>query len=208
MSKTSAQKAAIIGISRHRLSTDGDGVTTLVAFHGCPLLCRYCLNPQSLCNNGRCHEYSPNELYAEVRADELYFIATNGGVTFGGGEPCLYPQFIRDFRDICGTQWRLNAETSLNVPTENLRSILPVVNTLIIDIKDMDTNIYSRYTGKNNDFVLQNLLLIAEYVRQHDCIIRLPLIPDYNTETNRKTSRNILESMGFSKFNLFTYKTK
>ncbi len=27
----------IIGVARHRLSTDGDGVTTLVAFHGCPL---------------------------------------------------------------------------------------------------------------------------------------------------------------------------
>ena len=33
--------ARIIGIARHRLSTDGDGVTTLVAFHGCPLRCRY-----------------------------------------------------------------------------------------------------------------------------------------------------------------------
>ncbi|MEY8246680.1 hypothetical protein AAK873_13830 [Heminiphilus faecis] len=31
--------AKIIGIARHRLSTDGDGVTTLVAFHGCPLCC-------------------------------------------------------------------------------------------------------------------------------------------------------------------------
>ncbi len=29
----------IIGVARHRLSTDGDGVTTLVAFHGCPLCC-------------------------------------------------------------------------------------------------------------------------------------------------------------------------
>ena len=35
--------ARIIGISRHRLSTDGDGVTTLVAFHGCPLNCLYVL---------------------------------------------------------------------------------------------------------------------------------------------------------------------
>ena len=39
--------APLIGISRHRLSTDGEGVTTLVAFHGCPLRCKYCLNPQT-----------------------------------------------------------------------------------------------------------------------------------------------------------------
>ena len=34
---------AVIGISRHRLGTDGKGVTTLVALHGCPLRCKYCL---------------------------------------------------------------------------------------------------------------------------------------------------------------------
>ena len=53
------QRAKIIGIARHRLSTDGDGVTTLVAFHCCPLSCRYCLNPQSLGDGGRFREYSP-----------------------------------------------------------------------------------------------------------------------------------------------------
>ena len=31
--------ASIIGIVRHRMATDGVGVTTLVAFHGCPLHC-------------------------------------------------------------------------------------------------------------------------------------------------------------------------
>ena len=70
----------IIGVARHRLSTDGDGVTTLVAFHGCPLRCRYCLNPQSLGDGSRLREYSPQSLYDEVRIDELYFLATNGGI--------------------------------------------------------------------------------------------------------------------------------
>ena len=37
--------APLIGINRHRLATDGKGVTTLVAFSGCPLRCKYCLNP-------------------------------------------------------------------------------------------------------------------------------------------------------------------
>ena len=36
--------AKIFGIGRHRLTTDGEGVTTLVAFNGCPLRCKYCLN--------------------------------------------------------------------------------------------------------------------------------------------------------------------
>ncbi len=198
-------RTRIIGIARHRLSTDGDGVTTLVAFHGCPLDCRYCLNPQSLGDDKNFRGFSPEELYAETRIDELYFLATNGGITFGGGEPCLRPQFIRKFRDLCGEAWRLNLETSLNVPAENIKALLPVVNTLIIDIKDMNEEIYRRYTGKSNGLVIDNLKLIAGQDRQDDCIIRLPLIPDFNTDADRTAGRAALEALGFTKFDLFTY---
>lgn len=202
------QRVKIIGIARHRLSTDGDGVTTLVAFHGCPLRCRYCLNPQSLDNGDRFREYSPEELYAETRIDELYFIATNGGVTFGGGEPCLRADFIREFSELCGASWQLNLETSLNVPSVNIEALLPVVNTMIIDIKDMNPDIYRSYTGQSNDLVLDNLRLIADSGRQKDCIIRLPLIPDFNTETDRTASRSRLETLGFDNFDLFTYQIR
>lgn len=202
------QRVKIIGIARHRLSTDGDGVTTLVASHGCPLRCRYCLNPQSLDNGDRFREYSPEELYAETRIDELYFIATNGGVTFGGGEPCLHADFIREFRQLCGASWQFNLETSLNVPSVNIKALLPVVNTMIIDIKDMNPDIYRSYTGQSNDFVIDNLRLIADSGRQKDCIIRLPLIPDFNTETDRTASRFRLETLGFDNFDLFTYQIR
>lgn len=202
------QRAKIIGIARHRLSTDGDGVTTLVAFHGCSLRCRYCLNPQSLGDGGRFREYSPEELYAETRVDELYFIATNGGVTFGGGEPCLRPQFIREFRELCGSAWQLNLETSLNVPTANIEALLSMVNTLIIDIKDMNPDIYRSYTGESNRFALDNLRLISDAGRQKDCIIRLPLIPDYNKDSDRENSRKALEALGFTRFDLFTYQIR
>ncbi len=202
------QREKIIGISRHRLSTDGDGVTTLVAFHGCTLRCRYCLNPQSLSDGCRFREYSPEKLYAETRIDELYFIATNGGVTFGGGEPALRPEFIREFRELCGQSWRLTLETSLNVPQENIETLLPVIDSWIIDIKDLDADIYRQYTGKDNSLVLSNLRMIAEAVRHKDCLIRLPLIPEYNTDTDREESRKALSALGYTKFDLFTYKIR
>ncbi len=198
----------IIGIARHRLSTDGDGVTTLVAFHGCPLRCRYCLNPQSLGDGDRFREYISESLYREVRIDELYFLATNGGVTFGGGEPCLRPGFIRCFRELCGDGWQINLETSLNVPADNIASLLPVVNTLIIDIKDMNPEIYRTYTGQDNSLVLSNLRLIADSGRQNDCVIRIPLIPEFNTDADREASRATLEQLGFTRFDLFTYKIR
>ncbi len=202
------QLEKIIGIARHRLSTDGDGVTTLVAFHGCPLRCCFCLNPQSLGNSDRFKEYTPRSLYDEVKIDELYFLATNGGVTFGGGEPTLRPDFIRRFRELCGQSWRLTLETSLNVPQENIEALLPMVDSWIIDIKDMDADIYRRYTGRDNSLVLSNLRMIAKVGRQNDCMIRLPFIPDYNTDADREESRKALSKLGYSKFDLFTYQIR
>lgn len=202
------RKAKIIGISRHRLSTDGEGVTTLVAFHGCPLHCRYCLNPQSLGDNSRFKEYTPQSLYDEVKIDELYFIATNGGITFGGGEPALRPDFIRRFRELCGQSWRLTLETSLNVPRENFEALLPAVDSWIIDIKDMDADIYRNYTGRDNALVYANLKQIAEASRQSDCTVRLPLIPDLNGDSHREASRRALTALGFTNFDLFTYQIR
>lgn len=207
-SNMTEQRARIIGISRHRLSTDGDGVTTLVAFHGCPLRCQYCLNPQSFGDSGKFKGYTPKSLYNEVRIDELYFLATNGGVTFGGGEPCLQPEFIGEFRGFCGSDWQLNLETSLNVPAANIEALLPVVNSLIIDIKDMNPAIYRSYTGQSIDLVLNNLRLIVESERQNDCLIRLPLIPDFNTDADRASSQSRLEALGFARFDLFTYQIR
>ena len=76
--------AVLIGLSRHRINVDGAGVTTLVAFHGCPLNCKYCLNPQALSPEGVWKRLSPEELFRAVSKDDLYFRATGGGVTFGG----------------------------------------------------------------------------------------------------------------------------
>ena len=71
----------LIGRSRHRIGVDGTGVTTLVAFHGCPLNCKYCLNPQALSASGVWKSLSSEELFKIVRQDDLYFRATNGRIT-------------------------------------------------------------------------------------------------------------------------------
>ena len=72
----------VFGISRHRIATDGEGVTTLVAFHRCTLHCHYCLNPQSLDPTTPCQVLTPEALLDATLIDNLYFLATGGGITF------------------------------------------------------------------------------------------------------------------------------
>lgn len=57
----------LTGLSRHRIGVDGAGVTTLVAFHNCPLNCKYCLNPQALSPDGVWKKFSPEGLFKEIK---------------------------------------------------------------------------------------------------------------------------------------------
>ena len=125
-------EAPFIGVNRHRIGVDGEGVTTLAAFHGCPLRCRYCLNPSCLDADARVRKFTPETLYQELLIDDLYFVATGGGVCFGGGEPLLRPEFIRQFHTLCAGRWKITLETSLNVPLKSLQTVAPLVNDFII----------------------------------------------------------------------------
>ena len=197
--------APVITCDRHRLATDGVGVTTLVCFHGCPLRCQYCINPFSFAPDTRRTDMTPEQLYQKVKVDELYFLATGGGVTFGGGEPLLYPEFLAEFRRICGESWHLCAETSLNVPWEHVRKAAECIDVFYVDVKDTNPDIYRRYTGQENAQVLENLKKLTEMVGSERIIVRLPLIPDYNTDEDRAGSQSLLTAMGLTQFDLFTY---
>ena len=196
--------AKIIGISRHRLTTDGEGVTTLVAFSGCPLRCKYCLNKVSWeVEKGRL--YTTEQLFEEVKIDQLYFLATRGGVTFGGGEPLLQVEFIKEFRKLCGPQWQIVVETSLNVPFEIVEEMNAVVDGYIIDIKDMNPDIYKTYTGKDNALVLSNLEWLLQQGDTDRVKVRVPHIPDFNTDEDVSKSIDCLKAMGVKDIDEFTY---
>ena len=197
--------APFIAINRHRLTTDGEGVTTLVGFHGCPLHCEYCLNAQCLQADGVWCRLTPGELYSEVEIDDLYFVATGGGICFGGGEPLLRSDFIKAFAEIMNPEWRLTIETSLNVPLENVKAIASLVQMWYVDIKDMNPDIYKAYGCKENKQVISNLQWLAANGYADKVIIRLPLIPEYNTEEDRQQSQQQLEKMGFTNFDKFNY---
>lgn len=197
--------APFIAINRHRLTTDGEGVTTLVGFHGCPLHCQYCLNAQCLQADGVWCRLTPGELYSEVEIDDLYFVATGGGICFGGGEPLLRSEFIKAFAEIMNPEWKLTIETSLNVPLKNVKAIASLVQMWYVDIKDMNPDIYKAYGCKENKQVISNLQWLAANGYADKVIIRLPLIPEYNTDEDRQQSQQQLQKMGFTNFDKFNY---
>lgn len=201
--------AVLIGLSRHRIGVDGTGVTTLVAFHGCPLNCKYCLNPQALSPEGVWKRFSPEELFRAVSKDDLYFRATGGGVTFGGGEPLISYKEILLFSNICMShdkKWRINIETSLNVPKRLVEMMKGVVNHWIVDIKDMNPIIYKAYTEKDIGLVIDNLQYLTK--NNSKITVRVPHIPGFNTASDVEKSISSLQEMGITDIERFTYIVK
>ena len=145
------------------------------------------------------------QLYEKVKIDELYFIATGGGVTFGGGEPLLYPRMLQQFRQLCGPEWHLCVQTSLSVPWENVRMAASCIDMFYVDCKSADPDIYRSYTGGENSIMLENLRRLLEIIPEDRIRLRVPLIPDYNTAQDQENSKRVFEKMGIRNFDFFSY---
>ena len=197
-------------LDRLRMATDGAGVTALAGAFGCPLACRMCINPQTWHEraDGRpaFERVTPEELYERVRIDGLYYLATGGGVTFGGGEPLLHTDFLTAFRGVCPKEWRIYAESCLNVPREHILAAATVVDWFFVDIKDMDPAVYKAYTGKDNALVKENLALLLSLVGPERVTVRVPHIPGFNTDGGVEASVAELTAMGVTQLDVFTYK--
>ncbi len=200
-----AQSYPLLGLSRLRMNTDGAGVTTLVAGAGCPLSCKWCINAAVL--RTLPEQVSAQTLYERVRRDDLYFRATGGGVCFGGGEPLLHTAFLSEFRGICGADWRLYAQTALHVPPDAVRAAARIFDEFIVDCKDMDAGRYRRYTGADAGLAYENLRLLLSLTGAQRVQVRVPRIPEYNTDEDCARSVAILRSIGVKRIERFTYRT-
>lgn len=194
----------IQSINRHRLLTDGEGVTTLIGLYGCPLKCEYCINKDIL-HHYPWKEYTQEELLNVIMQDYCYFVATNGGITFGGGESLLQSKAIEELLSILPEHVNVTIETSLNVEKEKLIPLLEPVQHFIIDVKTLNPVIYQAYTHHSNERVIENLEYMAQQQLQQKCKVRVPRIPDFNDEEDIQATVKELQHMGFHNIDTFTY---
>lgn len=195
----------VIGIRRLRMGLDGEGVRTLIGTLGCPLRCHYCLNPQAWNGEAQVTAYTPEALYEQVKLDDLYFRATGGGLTFGGGEPLLHIRAIARLVSLCPAAWSMWMETSLCGTGEQITEAARVIDHFLVDLKTADPEIYRSYTGGDGTIALNNLKLLLELVGPERITLRLPLIPGFAGETSRQASAEAAKKLGIRNFDYLTY---
>lgn len=196
----------IVAISRLRTYTDGKGISTLVVCTECSLRCAYCLNPFSWDGSISPKTYNVEELFNVIKKDNIYFLSTGGGVVFGGGEPLLHHEFIKEFiTKYKSTGWKFTLETSLNVKHEYLKDIIDYIDYFIVDTKDMDKGRYELYTKGNYDIFLKNLIYLLKNTDAKKIKIRVPRIPKLHVLDDVKSNYRMLEDMGFENIEVFNY---
>lgn len=196
----------LLGMNRHRMHTDGKGITTLAALAGCPLSCRYCINREALACTDHIETVSPGALVERLAIDHCYFVYTGGGVTFGGGEPLLQSRQITAFAKLCPMEWNITLETSLNVPPKLLAPLLSDRFSFIVDIKAMQPEIYKDYTGMDNSRAVKNLISLSTQIPLDNYIVKVPVIPGYSDSLQAEASVRELQNLGVPAQNIVTFR--
>ena len=97
----------------------------------------------------------------------------------------------------------INIENSLNVLKVFVEVLEGIVDHWIVDIKDMNPEIYKTYTGEDNRQLIENFQHLID--NKARVTIREPLIPSFNTEADVEHSIAILNKMGGRDIDRFTY---
>ena len=142
----------------------------------CALICPN--DAKSIC--GR--TYSVEEILKEIKKDKQYYISSNGGVTFSGGECMLQIDFLSELLRECKKEGIHTAvDTAGNVPFSYFERILPYTDIFLYDIKCMDPDTHKKHTGVTNEFILGNLKNL--FKNKKSIIIRIPVITGINDTT-------------------------
>jgi pyruvate formate lyase activating enzyme len=148
-----------------------------------PAACRLCGACTDACPGGALQrlgvEWEAEDLAAEVARDRAYFEESQGGVTASGGEPALWPDFLKEFFRRCREQ---NLPTALDTcgacSKKTLLELAAGCNLVLFDLKDADSDRHRRFTGQPNDRILENARALAAALGPEQRLwIRTPLIP-------------------------------
>jgi pyruvate formate lyase activating enzyme len=143
-------------------------------------LCGHCLEE---CYAGALEQIgrlmTVDEVLSLVEEDRPFYDQSGGGVTLSGGEPLTQPEFSRSLLQGCQQQEIHTAiETCGYAPWKTWQMLLPHLDLILYDLKEIDGARHRRHTGASNELILNNLRQLAGTGKP--IIVRYPVIPGYN----------------------------
>jgi pyruvate formate lyase activating enzyme len=171
---------------------DGPGIRTTVFMKGCPLSCMWCHNPegQSMAPqvvHSAAGERLAGQRYAATDLAELLnrqadiLRASEGGITFSGGEPLLQAEFVAEVIELL-SDVHVVLDTSGFGDPQAFHRLIDLCDLMFFDLKLIDPAAHRHYTGRDNDVILENLHTLSASGRPF--VVRVPLVPGV-TDTDK-----------------------
>ncbi len=171
--------------------------------------CQYCGKCVERCSNNAREiagqEYTVSELITEIEKDRPFYEQSGGGVTLSGGEAMIQIDFVEELIKACKERGiSVVVDTSGYAPRENFMRIVGLVDLFLYDIKLMDSLLHHRYTGKDNELILENLLALSDQGAAIN--LRLPLIGGVNSDAVQINQvMNFISTLHLNSINLLPY---
>jgi pyruvate formate lyase activating enzyme len=125
-------------------------------------------------------EMTAEEVFEDLKTDDIFYRNSGGGVTLSGGDPVFQPDFSIAILKLCRSAGIHTAlETCGFLEWGRLKNILNQTDLVLYDIKHMDSTRHKAYTGVTNELILENAEKIHRDLKL-PVFPRVPLIPGYN----------------------------
>ena len=170
-------------------------------------VCGICVDacvPEALNISGK--RMTVEEVFNVVKRDYDYYEASGGGVTASGGEILMQPDFVAALFKRCRNEGiGTCADTSGFGGNEAFKKILEYSDLVLFDLKHMDPVEHMRECGQSNELILSNLDVAVKSSAQ--IIIRVPLIPDFNTsdEALSAIAQAVVEKISDAEVDIMPY---
>ncbi len=120
--------------------------------------------------------WEPGALLDALLRDREFYDQSGGGVTLSGGEPLLQHAFSRRVLQLChAAGLRTAIESAAYCSWQHLADLLPWLDLVLLDLKQMDDAVHRAATGVSNRLILENARHLA------GCgvplIVRTPVVP-------------------------------
>lgn len=147
--------------------------------------CTACLNCAETCPAEALITYGNSQTVAEVidqvEKDASFYARSGGGLTLGGGEPLAQPEFALALLKEAKRRYIKTAmETCGHVPKEVLLEACHYCNTLMYDLKHMNSSKHKEFTKQGNELIIENFKAVREAYPQLSIRVRTPVVPGFN----------------------------
>jgi len=136
------------------------------------------------------YEITVSKLFKIIQRDRQFW-GKEGGITLTGGEPLLQLDFAKEILSECYHAYISTAiETCGNIPWKNYQDVIPYIDWIFFDLKNLNNEAHKKATNADNVLILKNAKqLSSEYNGR--LIFRLPIIPGFN-DSNENIDATIL----------------